>query len=70
MRRFLYLIPIIFLLYWSLKGVARRFFPLWFDIRKKRRAALRERQKPVRSQPQQSRVDYGRVRDASFRDLD
>lgn len=63
MVRYFILAVITFILYWGIKGIARRFMKPPAAPRRSTRA---EAHGPARA----DRIDYSKVRDASYRDVD
>jgi len=69
MARYFLLVVLAFLLYWILKGALRRFLAPPRESRPRRATESR----PTQSVPPRRRrigIDYSKVKDADFRDLE
>lgn len=70
LARFFWLAVLAFLVYWVLKGTIRRLFGI---SGQKQKSGGRVSERPMQQVPPERRrpgIDYSKVRDADFRDLD
>ena len=69
MVRYFLLALLVFILYWAIKGTFRRFFAPPRPAARKRMARERREEVP---EPRERRpgIDYSKVKDANYRDLD